>query len=183
MSAICRPAPVDPARVDPAGNPLPEARDKTLFDAELRPHRSLSPRGFLLLMAGVCAISFTGGLAFYLAGAWPVIGFLGADVLLIYLAFRINYRSGRLVETLHLTPRTLTVRRIWPGGKSRSWEFQPTWLQVDLADPPRHDSPLVLRSHGRSLSIGSFLTKEERAEVAEALRAALVRARAACRPA
>lgn len=183
MTAICRPAPVDPSKVDPEGKPLPEARDKTLFDAELRPHRSLSPRGFVFLMAGVCAISFTGGLAFFLAGAWPVIGFMGADVLLIYLAFKINYRSGRLVETLHLTPETLTVRRIWPGGRSRSWEFQPYWLQVELADPPRHDSPLVLRSHGRSLSIGSFLTKEERAEVATALRDALLRARQSCRPA
>src|SRR5690606_29773979 len=75
----------------------------TLFDAELRPHRSLSPRGFLLLMSGVCALSFTGGLAFFLAGAWPVVGFLGADVLLIYLAFRASYRSGCLVERLHLT--------------------------------------------------------------------------------
>ncbi|WP_422369250.1 DUF2244 domain-containing protein [Pelagibius sp.] len=182
MTAICRPAPVGPPQGSEA-KPLPEARDAALFDAELRPNRSLSPRGFLILMGAVCAISFTGGLAFFLAGAWPVIGFLGADVLLIFLAFRINYRRGRLVERLHLTPEALTVKRIWPGGQARSWEFQPYWLQVDLADPPRHDSPLVLRSHGRSLSIGSFLTKEERAEVATALRTALVRARQSCRPA
>ncbi|MEQ8357411.1 MAG: DUF2244 domain-containing protein [Kiloniellaceae bacterium] len=148
-----------------------------LFDVELRPHRSLSPRGFLLLMLAVCGLSFTAGLAFYLAGAWPVIGFLGADVLLIYLAFKINYRSGRLVERLRLTPEVLIVRRVWPGGTSRSWEFQPYWLQVELPNPPRHDSQLVLRSHGRSLAIGSFLTWEERAEVAEALRRALARAR------
>lgn len=182
MTATCRPAPVE-SPCGPEANPTALARDAALFDAELRPHRSLSPRGFVFLMMGICAISFTGGLAFWLAGAWPVIGFLGADVLLIYLAFRINYRSGRLVETLHMTRDTLTVRRTWPGGRSRSWEFQPVWLQVELADPPRHDSPLLLRSHGRSLAIGSFLTKEERAEVAEALRAALLRARQACRPA
>src|SRR3546814_15431204 len=70
---------------EPAPEPAPGA---ALFDAELRPHRSLSPRGFLLLMASVCAFSFAGGLAFYLAGAWPVIGFLGADVLLISPAFK-----------------------------------------------------------------------------------------------
>lgn len=182
MTAICRPASVDPASGAKEAPP-PQARDAALFDAELRPHRSLSPHGFLLLMTGICAISFAGGLAFYLAGAWPVIGFLGADVLLIYLAFKINYRSGRLVETLYMTRDILTVRRVWPGGKSRTWEFQPAWLQVELADPPRHDSPLVLRSHGRSLAIGSFLTKEERAEVAAALRAAAMRARQACKPA
>lgn len=174
MTAICKPAPV---------NSAPITGDRALFDAELTPHRSLSPRGFLLLMTGICAISFAGGLAFYLAGAWPVIGFLGADVLLIYLAFKINYHRGRLVERLHLTRDKLTVSRIWPGGKQRSWDFQPTWLKVELDDPPRPESPLILRSHGRSLAVGGFLTKEERAEVATALRRALLRAQQACRPA
>lgn len=154
-------------------------RAPLLFDAELTPHRSLSPRGFLLLMAAVCAISFGAGLAFFLAGAWPVIGFLGADVLIIYVAFKVSYRRGRLVEQLKLTAEDLTVTRIWPGGQRRSWQFQTTWLQVLLDDPPRHSSPLVLRSHGKTLAIGSFLTKEERAELADALRHALAGARGA----
>lgn len=187
MTAICKPAPVSDRFGDPADP------DRALFDAELTPHRSLSPRGFLLLMTGICAISFTGGLAFWLAGAWPVIGFLGVDVLLIYLAFRINYRRGRLVERLHLTRDKLTVSRVWPGGRSASWEFQPYWLQVICDEPPPSgdprsgqpaavaDNPLILRSHGLSLAIGSFLTRQERSEVAAALRQALSRAR--CQPA
>lgn len=175
----------------PAPEPAPPfaqaARGPALFDAELRPHRSLSPRGFLLLMAVVCAISFTGGLLFFLMGAWPVIGFLGADVLLIYLAFKINYRSGRLVERLYLTRDSLTVSRIGPGRRSRTWEFQPYWLQVVFDDKAmaneRSDCPLILRSHGRSVAVGSFLTRQERGEVAGALRAALSRVRQPCRPA
>lgn len=183
MTAICRPAPVNPDADTPgAGNPGAVPGHAAIFDAELTPHRSLSPRGFVILMSAVCAVSFAGGLAFYLAGAWPVVGFLGADVLLIYLAFKISYRSGRLVERLHLTRDRLIVSRVWPGGRRRSWEFQPYWLQVEMADPPRHDSQLVLRSHGRSLVVGSFLTKQERAEVATALRAALARVRQICRP-
>lgn len=178
--------------MDSSATPVPKpepppAPGPALFDAELRPHRSLSPRGFLLLMALICAISFTGGLFFYLMGAWPVIGFMGADVLLIYLAFRINYRSGHLVERLHLTRDSLTVRRIWPGGRSRTWEFQPYWLQVVFDEQAvgneRADCPLILRSHGKSLAVGSFLTRQERGEVANALRAALGRAQQPCRPA
>ena len=42
-----------------------------LFDALLTPHRSLTPRGFLLLMGVLCALSFGSGLAFILSGAWP----------------------------------------------------------------------------------------------------------------
>jgi len=170
--------------MSPSAPPTPEP---ALFDAELRPHRSLSPRGFVILMMAVCAISFTAGLAFFLMGAWPVIGFMGLDVLLIYFAFKINYRSGRLVERLHLTRDCLTVRRVWPGGRSRTWEFQPYWLQVVFDDKAvadeRSECPLVLRSHGRSVAVGSFLTRQERGEVASALRAALGRVHQPCRPA
>ena len=161
--------------------------EPALFDAELRPHRSLSPRGFLVLMAVICGISFTAGLAFFLMGAWPVIGFMGADVLLIYLAFKINYRNGRLVEHLHLTRDRLTVSRIGPGRRSRTWEFQPFWLQVVFDDKAIgnefSECPLILRSHGRSLAVGSFLTRQERGEVASALRAALSRVHQPCQPA
>ena len=152
------------------------ARD-ALLELRLRPHRSLSPRGFVILMTAIGAISFTAGLAFFLAGAWPVVGFLGLDVLLIYVAFRINYRQARMYETLHLTSRSLTVRRVDPRGGETRWRFEPTWLQVLLDEPPGHGSPLTLRSHGKSLSIGGFLTAEERRDLANALRTALGEAR------
>ena len=151
--------------------------EQVLFDAVLTPHRSLSPRGFLVLMAVICIVSFTAGLFFFLAGAWPVVGFLGLDVLLIYVAFRINYRRARMYETLHLTSKTLTVRRVDPRGGETRWRFEPTWLQVLLDEPPGHGGPLTLRSHGKSLSIGGFLTAEERCDLAKALRAALGEAR------
>lgn len=151
------------------------AEAPVLFDATLTPHRSLSPRGFLILMAVICAVSFAAGLAFFLAGAWPVVGFLGLDVLLIYLAFRINYRRARRFETLELTAGNLTVRRVDHWGKESRWRFQPTWLQVQIDDPPAHHSQLTLRSHGRSLTIGAFLTSEERLELARALRRALAK--------
>ncbi len=169
-----------PAR-DAAGNPLPEPRDRTLFDAELTPHRSLSPRGFVILMSAVCAISFAAGLAFYLAGAWPVVGFLGLDVALIYIAFRINYRRASIQESLRLTRARLTVERVNHWGETKTWHFAPAWLQVAVAGP-RPGRGLVLRSHGRALEIGRFLTLEERQDLAGALRRALARACASCAP-
>ena len=151
--------------------------DPVFFDAVLTPHRSLSPRGFLVLMAAICTVSFAAGLFFFLVGAWPVIGFLGLDVVLIYVAFRINYRRARMYETLHLTREALTVRRFDPKGRERHWRFRPAWLQVLLDDPPAAGNRLTLRSHGRSLAIGGFLTSDERRTLAEALNAALAEAR------
>lgn len=148
------------------------------FDAVLHPHRSLSPVGFLILMVLLAGVSFTMGIMFLLAGAWPVFGFFGLDVLLVYIAFRANYRSGMVYETLRLTADDFTVRRVLPDGRAKSWRFQPYWLRVEMDNPPRTDSKLRLRSHGKALVIGSFLTPLERLEVAQALRAALRRNRA-----
>ncbi len=148
-----------------------------LFDAILQPNTSLSPRGFLVLMLAISIVSFVAGLAFLLAGAWPVFGFFGVDVLLIYLAFRANYRWARMYETVRLTRDALLVERINPSGKVQRWRFQPYWLRVDVEGAQNHDSRIVLSSHGRRLRIGSFLTPDERLEFASALRDALARAR------
>lgn len=148
-----------------------------LFDAVLYPHRSLGQTGFLLVMVALCAGSFVIGLAFFLLGAWPVVGFLGLDVLLVYVAFRLNYRAARAYETLRLTPERLEVTQIDPAGRGRHTSFQPYWLAVDMDDPPRRSSRLTLRSHGRRLEIARFLTPPEKLDLARALRRALERTR------
>jgi uncharacterized membrane protein len=152
-------------------------QERVHFDAVLEPHRSLSRSGFLLLMLALGGISFAAGIAFLVIGAWPVFGFFGLDVLLIYVAFRLNYRSGRLREAVRLTD-TLTVRRVHPNGRVQQWSFEPYWVRLEIDDPPEHWSQLTLTSHGRSLTIGAFLTAEERLELAKALGAALQRWRA-----
>jgi len=147
------------------------------FDAVLHPHRSLGPRGFFILMACVVAFSTAAGVAFMLYGMWPVFGFYGLDVLLLYWAFKASYRSGRLYETVQLSDDELVIRRVQPSGKAAEWRFEPTWLQVEIDEPPEHQSPLVLRSHGETLEIGRFLAPEERGGLADALRDALGRRR------
>ena len=75
------------------------------FDATLQPNRSLSPAGFriLMLIAGTSVLVI--GVLFVVAGAWPVFGFSGVEFLLLYIAFRLNYRSGRAYERVRLTER------------------------------------------------------------------------------
>ena len=153
------------------------AAEAVAFDATLTPHRSLGRLGFALLMGFFAGLSLAIGIGFLMIGAWPVMGFFGLDVALVWLAFRLSYRSGRLREHLRLSEGLLTVRRILPSGRVREWRFQPYWLRVEMDDPPRHDSRLTLSSHGRRLTVGDFLTVPERHEVARALRVALDRLR------
>ena len=72
----------------------PDSPEPTLFSAIVTPHRSLGSLGFLILMVAVGGISFAAGIAFLMMGAWPVFGFFGLDVFLVYLAFRANYRAA-----------------------------------------------------------------------------------------
>jgi len=151
----------------------PAKGEETLFDALLTPHRSLGPRGFFILMAGVVAISFSAGVFFFLVGAWPVVGFLGLDVLLIYGAFKLNYRAARTYERLRLTREELAVERVDHWGARQSWRFSPAWLKVEINEEPESDSPLLLRAHGEQLEIAHFLSPGERLDLARALRRAL----------
>jgi uncharacterized membrane protein len=151
--------------------------DSAQFSAVLTPHRSLGPTGFMVLMTGVCAVSFGTGLFFYLLGAWPVIGFMGLDVALIYIAFKLNFRALRLYETVDLTEEALTVTRVAPSGKSQSWRFNPYWVRLSLQERIGRSSELSVASHGERLVFASFLTDEEREDFASALSAALSAAR------
>jgi uncharacterized membrane protein len=143
----------------------------------LTPHRSLGPTGFAVLMAGVCLVWFGTGLFFYLLGAWPVIGFMGLDVALIYIAFKLNFRALRLYETVDLTQHALTVMRVTPSGKSQSWRFNPYWVRLSVQERVGRSSELSIGSHGERLVFGSFLTDEEREDFASALSSALSAAR------
>lgn len=165
--------------MDPTA-PMPpsagDGGDEVLLDVVVTPHRSLSPRGFTLLMILIGAVSFITGTLFVIAGAWPVMGFLGLDVALIWLAFRLNYRGARAREHLFLTRRSLTVRRFDARGRETTLTLQPYWLRVEL-DGADQGAALRLASHGRAHVIGACLSPPERASLAEALRAALARAR------
>jgi uncharacterized membrane protein len=144
--------------------------EPALFDAVLYPNRSLGRFGFHLLMAAIVLVSAAIGAAFVLAGAWPVSGFLGADVLLLYLAFRWNYRQGRRAEFIRLHGAELAVGRVEPSGERREWRFDAHWVRVVIDDA---SGQLTLSSHGRSLRVAAFLSPEERVQLGRALRAAL----------
>ena len=47
--------------------------------------------------------NFGTGMMFWMLGAWPIMGFCGLDVLLVYIAFRASYRSGRAYEAIELS--------------------------------------------------------------------------------
>ena len=135
----------------------------SLFAARLTPHRSLSRAGFLLLMAVLGGISFAAGMVFLVLGAWPVFGFFGLDVLLVYWAFRANYRDARAYEDVMVTTSELRVRKVSPRGQVSEWVFNPLWAKLDYEiDEEFGLQRLYLVSRGRRLPIASFLPPQEK---------------------
>ncbi len=144
------------------------------FATSLSPHRSLSPEGFAWLIRGAVAANLVIGLPMYLLGAWPVMGFMGLDVFLLWYMFKRSYLDARRSETLVLTDRELIVDRKSPpygqtGGEREEHRLDAYWLKIDLQD----DERLVLTSRGNRVVIGRFLSPGERVHVAEQLKAAL----------
>jgi uncharacterized membrane protein len=156
----------------------PDPAEAELFRALLTPHRSLNRTGFLLVMAFLTAVSFSAGVAFLLMGAWPVLGFFGLDVLAIYWAFKINFRRARACEQISVTPSELRLRRVSHRGNVVEWVFNPLWVRLDQETHEEFGvERLYLSSKGNRLSIGSFLSPEEKASFSRALIAALHAAR------
>ena len=145
-----------------------------LFTQRLSPHRSLNARQFRVLMVIFSLMSSAATLPFFLAGAWPVIGFMGLDILLIYLAFRASFRSARAYEDIRLDMHDLHLAQVSAKGKRRDWHFNPRWVRLDyVEDEDFGIQKLNLHSSGQSVEMGRFLAPNERENFIKAFRPAL----------
>jgi uncharacterized membrane protein len=162
----------DNSTSDPGG--IEQGQDPTIFSAVLTPHRSLSPTGFLIFMLVLGGLSFVSGMVFLLHGAWPIFGFFGLDVLLVYWAFRVNYRTARAYEVVTVTASELKLRKVSHHGRISEWTLNPLWVRLDRDEHQEYGiERLYLVSRGRRLPIASFLGPDEKASFAHALSAAL----------
>jgi uncharacterized membrane protein len=161
-----------------AGNAFDPDSQPELFSALLTPHRSLNRAGFVVLMTFLSVVSFVAGVAFWLMGAWPVLGFFGLDVLAIWWAFRVNFRRAKASEEIRITASELRVRRTSHRGHVVEFVLNPLWVRLDQRCHAEYGiEKLYLVSRGRSVSIASFLSPDEKASFAKALTAALQAAR------
>jgi uncharacterized membrane protein len=160
-----------------SGQSFEDQRNAQIFSALLTPHRSLNRTGFLAVMLFLSVVSFATGIVFLMKGAWPVFGFFGLDVLVVWWAFRVNFRTGRAREEITVTATELRVRRISHRGQVAEWTFNPLWVRLDMeVDEDFGIEHLYLISRGHQIRIARFLGPEEKASfykgLVEALNAA-----------
>lgn len=148
--------------------------EPTIFSAEITPHRSLNGAGFLAAMLVFTAASLALVVMFVTAGAWPVAGFIGLDVALVYFAFKVNFRRAEAQEFVRVTPSTLSVRRISHKGEVAEFILNPLWVKIHREiDPDYGMQRLTLVSRGKRLIIAEHLSPPERESFANALALAI----------
>lgn len=147
------------------------------FRATLRPYRSLSQKGFLILMSVLIGLNFAAGTAFYLLGAWPVAPFLGLDVALVWWAFRKNYSDALKEEQIEVTAHELILKRFDHDRQREERHFTRAWVKVELEEDKDREliGSLYLRFKGERTEIGQFLAAHDRKQFAEILRGALAK--------
>ena len=152
----------------------------TLYmDAEIKPHRSLSKRGFYWVIGFVLVWNLVASAFFVLAlHAFPIPIFLGLDVLAVFLAFRLNYSGAGQVERVRISADAVQVLHQYGRVTRTVWSSPTAFTKVVLDGEGEHHSRVSLRLSGRSVIIGAALSPGERDDLAAALEAAISRARA-----
>ena len=153
------------------------AHAKPFFETVVRPYRSLNAFGFRLIMAVLIAANVAFAMLMISLGAWPVTGFLGLDMLGVYLAFRWSFRQTAAYERITIADNALIVAQVDMRGRWREWRCPSYWASVALDEDADDRGVLTVGSHGTRIQIGHFLHPDERTALARELRQALLRAR------
>ena len=96
---------------------------------------------------------------------------------LLYFGFRLNYRYGRRYETLTMRDDKLVFAQGTPLSVEREWVFDPFWMRIKLGrygqDGDEEIGALILSSHGKYVSVGAFLSPQERESLSASLQLAM----------
>ena len=148
-------------------------KNNKLYEISLYPYRSLNKTGFFILMFSLGLISFIAGVIFMIKGAWPVFGFFGLDVLLVYIFFKINFKSGKKKEIIILTKNQLIIKFYDSKKILKTHYLDANWLKVNLIKLKNEISKLQISSQKKTVIVGSFLRYQEKIDVVKSLEKAL----------
>lgn len=155
-----------------------QTQAKPLFAATLTPHRSLSRRGMRTVIALAAVLATIPGMVFFSLGAWPVVGFMGFDVLLIWWALSASMNSGRRSEVVTLWPDQLEVKQISAKGEEKLTRFNPVLVKLVIdRDFNERTTAVHLRTSDADLVLGAFLNPDDKASFAKVFGTALKKSR------
>jgi uncharacterized membrane protein len=153
--------------------------DRLLYmDAEITPNRSLSQRGFVILISLVTALNCISAAVFMAMGAHLVPIFLGLDVAAIAVAFLVSYAAAKRIERVQVSSADVRVTYETPKESRLVWSSPTAFTRVglDMEDDEAVEVKIMLS--GREIPVAVALSPPERTAFARALQEAIRRARA-----
>lgn len=147
------------------------------LDAVLEPPRSLSPRGFNRVMLFFGCLSLIPGLIFYAMGAWPIVGFLGLDVLAIWAVFQLSFRAQTARTYVRVTADEVDVRKVDGWGRERGARMPSHFARVEFDRAASGPNSLRVATSAKAYPLGEHLTPRERETFARRLSQAISDAR------
>jgi uncharacterized membrane protein len=123
-----------------------------------------------LFYLGIVAVSLTVAVGFAIAGYWPILPFAGLELLGLGAALRWSLQQGRRRELIRVDGSRVLVSKTGDRD-AREYEFARPWTRVELVEAPTATWPrrLLLRSQGRAIEVGGFLTDSERESLGQRL--------------
>ena len=149
------------------------------MDAVIRPNRSLTRKGFVILIGLLTAINCITAVVFVAIGATLVPIFLGMDLLAVVVAFIASFRAAERIERVQVTGAEVRVIRQWREHEETVWVSPTAFTRVHMVDRPDDDDELRLRLLDREVAVAQALSPRERAAFAQALDLAIWKARRA----
>lgn len=147
------------------------------MDAVIIPNRSLSERGFIVLISVITLINLATAAVFIALGAHFVPIFLGIDLAAIVIAFIISNRAVRNIERVQVSARDVVVRHETPKWTRVVWESPTAFTRVAVEEEGGRVVGLSLALSGRQAPVAAALSPSERADFARALETAIQEAR------
>jgi uncharacterized membrane protein len=158
-----------PSNTDP-----PPTRQPLLFEALSSPVPGLSGAAIRRIALALILAAGISGAAFAWLGAWPVFGFMGAEVLLVVGLLSAHARwSARAYERISLADGRLVIERADGRGRRERLEIDPYWARAEWRETAPGEGRLLITTRGRALEIGRFLNGPERQSLHGALSSAL----------
>ena len=149
----------------------------TYMDAVITPHRSLSERGFIVLIAVVTIANCCSAAVFLAMGATLVPIFVAIDVIAVLIAFMASFRASKRVERVLVTARDVRVTHETPTSSRVVWESPTAFTRVAVEKDEERTVGVNLMLSGREIPVAVALSPRERGEFAQALQQAIWEAR------
>jgi len=148
----------------------------TALTIVVQPNQSITRGGTWGFYLSAVLVAGTTSLIFAASGLWLVLPYTGIELLALGGALFYCRRQGQIREVISITRDNIAIE----GGRGRpEWhrDFNRVWARVELEKPRIRGYPgrLTLRSHGKGIELGGFLTDEERGSLATTLVSAISR--------